>query len=367
MSMRRVLSLLLLAAVVPLAHAERLKDLGAVAGVRTNQLSGYGLVVGLDGTGDQTSQTEFTIQSFKSMLSRYGIPLPPGAKPQLKNVAAVMVQAELPPFAKPGQKIDVTVSSIGNAKSLRGGMLLMTPLKGVDGQVYAVAQGNLVVVGIGVSAQDGSSVTVNVPSSGRIPNGAIIERGVGSHFGMNNYLIFNLHSPDFTTAQRVASAINRKLGPDTARALDAVSIQIAAPRDSDQRVAYLSLLENMEIMPGEAPARVIVNARTGTVVIGSHVRVTPTAVSHGNIIVTISESPTVSQPPPFSGGETQTVQQSDIAVEAEDGRMFLFQPGTRLEEIVRAVNQVGAAAADLVAILEALKQAGALRAELIII
>ena len=349
------------------ARAERVKDLAAVAGVRSNQLSGYGLVVGLDGSGDQTSQTPFTIQSLKSMLSRYGITLPPGSNPQLKNVAAVMVQAELPPFAKPGQTIDVTVSSVGNAKSLRGGSLLLTPLKGIDGKVYAIAQGNLVVSGFGVGGNDGSSITVNVPSAGRIPNGAIVERGVGSRFGMNDYVVLNLHSPDFTTAQRVAEAINLKVGGATARALDAISVQVDAPVDLSQRVAFLSLLENIEVRPGDAPARVIVNSRTGTVVIGSHVRVMPAAVSHGSLTVTITEGQRVSQPPPLSGGSTAVVPESQIEVSEEDNRMFLFAPGVRLDEIVQAVNQVGAAPGDLVAILEALRQAGALRAELIVI
>lgn len=349
------------------ASAARVKDLASIAGVRSNQLVGYGLVVGLDGTGDQTSQTPFTVQSLKSMLNRYGIQVPPDVSPQLKNVAAVSVHAELPPFAKPGQTIDVTVSSLGNAKSLRGGSLLMTPLKGADGRVYAIAQGNMVVSGFGVQGNDGSSITVNVPSAGRIPNGATVERAVPNPFASGDAVVLNLHSSDFTTANRVASAINREVGRGTARALDGTSVKVQAPRDTSQRVAFVSLLENIQVSPGDAAARIIVNSRTGTVVIGSHVRVNPAAVSHGSLTVTITEKARVSQPPPFSAGQTAVVPESDIQVEEEGSRMFLFEPGVELDEIVRAVNRVGAAPGDLVAILEALKQAGALTAELVVI
>ncbi len=348
-------------------QAERVKDLAAVAGVRSNQLVGYGLVTGLNGTGDQTSQTPFTVQSLKAMLNQFGIALPPGTNLQLKNVAAVVVHAELPPFAKPGQTIDVTVSTIGNAKSLRGGSLLMTPLKGADGRVYAMAQGNIIASGFGASGADGSSITVNVPSSGRIPNGATVEREVPMQFGANGSLILNLHRPDFTTAQRLVEAINTAVGEGTAAALDATSVRVAAPRDAAQRVAFVAMLENLELQPGEAPARVIVNSRTGTVVIGRHVRVMPAAVSHGSLTVTITEKTEVSQPRPFSGGQTVVAPASEVTVEEGGERMFLFKPGVSLDEIVRAVNQVGAAPGDLVAILEALKQAGALRAELIVI
>ncbi len=370
--MRRLTGLLLALGVLTGAagavHAERIKDLATVAGVRTNQLVGYGLVVGLDGTGDQTSQAPFTIQSIANMLARFGVPIPPGTNPQLKNVAAVTVTADLPPFAKAGQMIDVTVSSIGNASSLRGGSLLMTPLRGVDGQVYAFAQGSMVVSGFGVAGKDGSRISVNVPSAGRIPNGASVEREVPVKFGGDRHLVFNLHAPDFTTAARVVDAIDRTLGPGTADAIDAVSIRVAAPVDPNQRTAYLATLEAIEVEPGDPPARVIINSRTGTVVISSHVRVMAAAVAHGSLSVTITERDQVSQPNPFTQVPSATVTpRSTINVKEGDARMFVFQAGVNLDEIVRAVNQVGAAPGDLVAILEALQQAGALRAELIVI
>jgi flagellar P-ring protein precursor FlgI len=349
------------------ARAERVKDLVDVEGVRSNHLIGYGLVVGLAGTGDQTTQAPFTIQSLESMLRQLGVTVPSNVNPQLKNVAAVAVHAELPAFAKLGQGIDVTVSSIGNAASLRGGSLLMTPLKGADGQVYAVAQGNVVVGGLGVSGKDGSRVTINVPSVGRIPGGASVEREVSSDFGNGNELLLNLHTADFTTAARTAEAINKSLGAPVARAVDAVTVAVKAPADANDRVSFLASLEGIEVNPGEAPARVIVNSRTGTVVISSQVRVTPAAVAHGNLSVTITERPQVSQPAPFSKGSTQVVPNSTIDVNEGSGHMFVFQAGVNLDDIVRAVNQVGAAPGDLVAILEALKEAGALRAELVVI
>jgi flagellar P-ring protein precursor FlgI len=350
------------------ARAERLKDIATVNGVRTNQLVGYGLVVGLDGTGDQTSQAPFTIQSITNMLAKFGITIPANANPQLKNVAAVTVTADLPPFTKPGQTIDVTVASIGNASSLRGGNLLMTPLRGVDGQVYAFAQGSVLVSGFGISGKDGSKISLNVPSSGRIPNGAGVEREVPMKFASDAHLVLNLNTPDFTTAARVAAGINKTLGEGTADALDAVSIRVVAPVNVDQRIAYLATLEALEIEPGDAPARVIINSRTGTVVISAHVRVTSAAVAHGSLSVTITERSDVSQPNSFTNGTTATVTpRSTIDVQQTDARMFLFQAGVNLDEIVRAVNQVGAAPGDLVAILEALKQAGALRAELVVI
>ena len=350
-----------------LAQAERIKDLASVAGVRDNPLLGYGLVVGLDGSGDQTSQTPFTIQSLKNMLTQLGVTIPPGVNPQLKNVAAVTVSATLPAFAKPGQAIDITVSSIGNAKSLRGGTLLMTPLKGADGQVYALAQGNLVVGGFGAAGSDGSSITVNIPSVGRIPNGATVERAVANGFGLGNSLTLNLHRADFTTAYRLSEAINQSIGQGTAQPVDASSIRVNAPVDSAQRVSYIAMLENLTLTPGEAPAKIIVNSRTGTVVIGKNVKVMPAAISHGSLTVTITEDPLVSQPAPLSGGATAVVPRSNIAITEENNRMFLFNPGVELDEIVRAVNQVGAAPGDLMAILEGLKEAGALRAELIVI
>jgi len=349
------------------AQAERVKDLASVQGVRQNQLVGYGLVVGLAGTGDQTSQAPFTIQSIKNMLIRYGITIPSNTNPQLKNVAAVTVHADLPPFAKTGQTIDVTVSSIGNAGSLRGGSLIMTPLIGADGQVYAIAQGSLVVGGFGVSGKDGSSIAVNVPSAGRVPNGATVEKEVPNGFTQEPYVMLNLHTPDFTTSARLTEGINKLLGEGTAQSVDGVSVKVAAPADPSQRTAYLATLEAIEIQPGDAPARVIVNSRTGTVVIGSHVRVMPAAVSHGSLTVTITERASVSQPYEFSKGETVVVPESTIAVSQPTARRFVFDAGVDLNDIVRAVNQVGAAPGDLVAILEALKESGALRAELIVI
>lgn len=352
---------------VSAAHAERLKDISTLAGVRSNPLVGYGLVVGLDGTGDQTTQTPFTVQSFKSMLKGFGVTVPDGVNMQLKNVAAVAIHAELPAFAKPGQPLDVTVSSIGNAKGLRGGSLLMAPLRGADGQVYAIAQGNLVVGGFGAQGSDGSKITVNVPSVGRIPNGAIVERMVETAFTQNDSLIFNLHRADFTTAKRVADKINVLLGPNVASAMDASSVQVTAPKTMNERVLYMSVLENLDVEPGEEPARVVINSRTGTIVVGQHVRVSPAAVTHGSLTVTIAETPEISQPNALAAGETVVVPRSNVQAEQEKNPMFLFNSGTSLSEIVRAVNQVGAAPGDLMAILEALKQAGALRAELVVI
>ncbi len=349
------------------ANAERIKDLADIAGVRSNQLLGYGLVVGLDGSGDKDNAAPYTMESLKSMLTQLGIPIPPGVKIKPKNVAAVAIHAELPPFAKTGQRIDVTVSSIGDAKSLRGGTLLMSPLKGADGRVYAIAQGSLVVGGLSASGADGSKITVNIPSAGRIPNGATVERTVPTLFNEGNYLTINLKSGDFTTAQRMVASINEAIGAGTARALDASSIRVSAPRDPSQRVSFYSMIENLQVKPGVASARVIVNSRTGTVVISSQVRVSPAAVSHGNLVVTISESTAVSQPGALSAGTTAVVPQSSVDVAEENNHMFLFNPGTTLDEVVRAVNQVGAAPSDLVAILEALKQAGALQADLIVI
>lgn len=357
----------LLALLAGTAQAERVKDLADVSGVRNNALIGYGLVVGLNGSGDQTTQAPFTIQSLESMLRQLGVTVPTTSNPQLKNVAAVAVHAEFPAFAKLGQTIEVTVSSIGNATSLRGGSLLMTPLKGADGQVYALAQGNVIVGGLGVTAKDGSRVSVNIPSVGRIPGGASIEREVPTVFSGGGDLQLNLHTADFTTAARTAEAINRSLGAPVARALDAVTVAVKAPADANDRVSFLATLEDIQVNPGDAPARVIVNSRTGTVVINSHVEVMPAAVAHGNLSVTITERPRISQPGPFSKGTTEVVPTSTIDVKEGSGHMFVFQSGTNLDEIVRAVNQVGAAPGDLVAILEALKEAGALRAELVVI
>jgi len=348
-------------------HAERVKDMASVGGVRSNQLIGYGLVVGLDGDGDQTTQVAFTVQALKNMLTQLGIRVPDSERLQPENVAAVMVTADLPAFSKVGQRFDVTVSSITNSDNLRGGTLLMTPLKGGDGQVYAVAQGSLVLSGFDEGGKDGSRVTVNVPNAGRIPNGATVERVVPNGFALGNSIRLNLHEADFTTAERLSDVINDTLGAGVAKHLDDGTVQVHAPADVSQRVAFMSLLENLEFRPGSASARVVVNSRTGTVVIGSNVRVMPAAITHGNLTVTISENPEISQPGPFSQGQTVLNQQSNVTVTEENKPMFLFSPGTSLEDIVKAVNDVGAAPSDVVAILEALKRAGALRAEFIVI
>jgi len=365
--MRWAAMVLSLSLAVSAAQAERLKDLATLAGVRSNQLIGYGLVVGLDGTGDQTTQAPFTSQSFTSMLRQFGIALPTGTRLQLKNIAAVSVHATLPPFSKPGQTIDITVSSLANAKSLRGGTLLLTPLKGIDGNVYAMAQGDLVVGGFGAQGQDGSRISVNVQNVGRIANGAIVEQAVETSFTQNEDLIFNLGRPDFTTAKNVADTINELLGPDVARAMDASSIYVTAPQDINQRVAYMSVLENLEVAVGEAPARVIINSRSGTIVVGNHVTLEPVAVTHGSLTVIVSEDPQVSQPGPFSNGDTAITPSSSVEIQEEDGRMWKFDAIGTLDQLVQAVNGVGVAPGDLMAILEALKQSGALRAELIVI
>jgi flagellar P-ring protein precursor FlgI len=352
----------------PLAEAERIKDMAQIQGVRTNQLVGYGLVVGLDGSGDQTSQAPFTIQSLNNMLAQLGVTVPAGVTPQLKNIAAVAVHAVLPAFVKPGQTIDITVNSIANAKSLRGGSLLVTALHGLDGQIYAIAQGNLIVSGFGVEGTDGSKLTVNVPSSGRIPNGATVERAVSSQIAQGDTITLNLNDPDFTTATRLVASVNKSMGDGIASVLDGGTIRVRAPIDITQRVAFLSTVENLEVEPGAAAAKVIINSRTGTVVISSHVIVTPAAVSHGSLSVTIKEEQTVSQPNPLSKlGQTVVLNNSTIKVDQGSNRMFLFKPGVELDQIVRAVNDVGAAPGDLVAILEALREAGALQAELVVI
>ncbi|AWL12573.1 Flagellar P-ring protein [Saliniradius amylolyticus] len=350
--------------------AQRIKDVASVQGVRSNQLVGYGLVVGLPGTGEQSP---FTEQSFRTMLANFGITMPSTLKPKIKNVAAVAVHAELPPFIKPGQKIDVTVSSIGEADSLRGGTLLQTLLKGVDGKIYAMAQGSLVVSGFGAEGADGSRIVANTPTVGRIPNGATVEREVASGFMQNDYLTLNLNYPDFTTAKRLADAINRKLGADPkkghtiAKPIDAASVRVSAPRDVGQRVGFMSALENFTFEPADAPARVVINSRTGTIVIGKDVRLSPAAVTHGGLTVTISETQQVAQPNALAEGETVVTNQSVVDVALDDSRMFKFDPGVSLDELVRAVNEVGAAPGDLMAILEALRQAGALQGQLIVI
>jgi flagellar P-ring protein precursor FlgI len=346
------------------ALADRLKDIATIQGVRTNQLVGYGLIVGLDGTGDKTP---FTSQTFRNLMDKFGITIPNGVDPKSKNVAAVAVHAELPAFAKPGQRIDITVSSLGDSKSLRGGSLLMTPLKGADGRIYAMAQGSLVVGGFGVAGADGSSITVNVPSVGRIPNGATVEQSIASPFHRGDTMTFDLREADFTTAMNVVNRINDLLGPDTAYAQDGGSIRVKAPRDASQRVSYMAMLENLNVESGETAAKVVINSRTGTIVVGQNVKVLPAAVTHGNLTVTISEEAAVSQPNPLSDGDTVVVPRSELGIEQESGRMFQFGPAATLSEIVQAVNQVGAAPGDIMAVLEALKQAGALKADLVVI
>lgn len=354
------------AAYAPQAGAERIKDVASFAGVRDNQLIGYGIVVGLAGTGDQTTQVPFTRQSIQNMLERQGLS-PDGGNVQLNNVAAVMVTANLPPFAKPGQTIDVTVSSIGNADSLRGGELLMTPLKGADDNIYAVAQGSLIVGGLDASGRDGSRVTVNIPTAGRVPNGATVERSVPSKMGGAGAVFLNLREPDFTTARRMEKAINDALGGGVAQAVDGGTVKVRAPDSPDQRVGFMSVLENVQVQPGEGPARVVVNSRSGTVVIGQNVTIEAAAVSHGNLTVTVDESLNVSQPAPFSEGETVVTPESDVTVQEAVNPAFVFDPGVKLNDIVQAINAVGASPSDLVAILQALKSAGALKAQLIVI
>jgi len=362
--MKAVFTILTLLALVSFSsQAQRIKDLADIAGVRSNQLIGYGLVVGLPGTGEQSP---FTEQSFKTMLSNFGITMPENLKPKIKNVAAVAVHAELNAFAKPGQTIDITVSSMGSAQSLRGGTLLQTILMGLDGNAYAVAQGSLVVSGLGAQGLDGSQVLVNIPTVGRIANGATVEREVKSPFSSGDHITFNLRHSDFTTAKRLSDTIN-ELITGSARALDATSVQVKAPRDISDRVSFLSVIENLEFEPASPAAKIIVNSRTGTIVIGSEVKLLAAAITHGGITVTINEVQDVSQPNAFAEGETVVTDQSTINVANSDARMFVFRPGVTLDTLVRAINEVGAGPGDVMAILEALDQAGAIRGELIII
>ncbi len=348
------------------ASAVRLKEIASLQGVRSNQLMGYGLVVGLDGTGDQTTQTPFTTQSLNAMLQQLGITVPAGAAMQLKNVAAVLVTTSLPPFAQPGQAIDVNVSSLGNAKSLRGGTLIATPLKGADGQIYALAQGNLVISGAGASA-GGSKVTVNHLSAGRIPNGATVERAVPSPWQQGSTAQLDLQSEDFNTARAVADAINKLKGPGTAEAQDGRTVNIKLPQPSGERVAFMGDIENLDIAQATPAARIVVNARTGSIVMNQAVAIGPCAVAHGNLSVTISTTPVISQPSPLSQGQTVTSQKSDIRINQEPGSLIQMPAGTKLTDVVKALNALGANPQDLLAILQAMKAAGALQAELEVI
>ncbi len=347
------------------ANATRIKDITSVEGVRDNQLVGYGLVVGLAGTGEKNSK--FTEQTFRSMLNNFGIKVPDSTSLKIKDVSPVAIHATLPPFAKPGQTIDVTVSAIGEATSLRGGTLLQTMLRGIDGNVYAIAQGSLVVGGLGVEGADGSKVTVNTPTVGRIANGAIVERSVPNSFSTSDSLVLNLDRPDFTSAKNVADAINDLYGDGSAVAQDAVSVRVLAPRNPTKRVEFLSSIENLTVDQGEDKARIVVNSRTGTIVVGSNVKLKPVAVTHGGLTVTVSEDPKVSQPNSFSQGQTAVVPNSQISVSEKKGNMFKFDAGANLDDLVRAVNQVGLAPGDLMSVLEALDKAGAIDGELEII
>ncbi|MCB1914284.1 MAG: flagellar basal body P-ring protein FlgI [Rhodocyclaceae bacterium] len=347
-------------------RAERIKDLASVAGVRDNQLIGYGLVVGLDGSGDQTTQTPFTVQSVINMLGNLGVQLPPGTNLQLKNVAAVMVTADLPAFARPGQPIDITVSSLGNAKSLRGGTLLLTPLKGADGQIYALAQGNVVVGGAGAAA-GGASAVINHLSAGRIPAGATVERAVATALGQGEFVHLELNETDFGTARKVVDAVNAATTPGTAAALDARTIRVRAPLDSTARVAFIGMLEGLPVTPEQQSAKVVVNSRTGSVVMNQAVTLQRCAVAHGNLSVTVGTDTEVSQPPPLSGGRTVVTQTAGVAIEQSPGSLINVPDGANLAEVVKALNAVGANPLDLVSILQAMKAVGALRAELEVI
>lgn len=348
------------------ASAERLKDLASIGGVRHNQLVGYGLVVGLDGSGDQTTQTPFTVQSIINMLGNLGVTLPPGQSLQLKNVAAVMVTASLPPFARPGQQIDVTVSSMGNARSLKGGTLVMTPLKGVDGQVYAMAQGSLAVSGASGAAPSGGKVTVNHLSAGRIPGGATVERSVPTAVGQGDSVFVELNDADFGTAQKVVDAINA-MAPGTARALDGRQVQVRAPDDVNQRVAFLGRLESLDVTPAVQAAKVIINSRTGSVVMNQKVALQNCAVSHGSLTVTVTNEQQVSQPNPLGQGQTAVTNRGGVDIQQTGGNIFNVKGGSSLADVVKALNAVGANPIELISILQAMKASGALRAELEVI
>jgi flagellar P-ring protein FlgI len=365
-SLRHWLVALVCAGMALGAQAERIKDVAGIAGVRNNQLVGYGVVVGLDGTGDQTTQTPFTVQSMQSMLGQLGVNLPPGQSLQLKNVAAVMITAVLPPFSQPGQNLDITVSSIGNAKSIKGGTLLLTPLKGADGQVYAMAQGNVVVAGAGASA-GGSKAQVNHLAAGRVPSGATVERAVASPFASGDTLKLELFISDFGVARRVVDAINQGMAPETARALDGRTIEVRVPQSANDRVAFMAAIENLSIDASGGAAKVIINARTGSIVMNQAVTLEPMAVAHGNLSVTVSSTPVVSQPGALSGGQTVVTERTDIQIKSEGGQLVQLPASAKLADVVKALNALGATPQDLLAILQAMKASGALRAELEVI
>jgi len=363
--MNKLILILCLWAVSVPAQAERIKDLATIAGVRSNQLIGYGLVVGLDGTGDQTTQSPFTLQAMNSMLNSMGIALPAGASVQLKNTAAVIVTATLPPFARPGQALDLTVSSLGNAKSLRGGTLLMTPLKGADGQVYAVAQGNVLIVGASASAP-GAKVAVNQQASGRIPNGATVERAVAQTID-EEFLQVELTRSDFALMQRVAEAVNKRFGERTATPVDARALQVRVPQDPLKRVAFLSELEEIQVRRSQESPKVIVNSRTGSVVINQGVQLGACAIAHGSLTIKVSRTPIVSQPPPLSGGQTVVTTTDKVEIDQAGGQLMQVADSASLDQVVRALNMMGANPQDLIAILQAMKSAGALNAEIEVI
>ena len=367
----RVLWLLLAlvaAGVTMPAHALRIKEVAAVQGVRSNQLTGYGLVVGLDGTGDQTTQMPYTTQAMSNYLQQMGISLPPGTanQLQLKNVAAVIVTAQLPAFAQPGQMIDINVSSMGNAKSLKGGTLIVTPLRGADGEIYALAQGNVVVAGSG-AASGGSKVQINHLAAGRIPQGAQVERAVPTPLNEGDTINLGLNASDFQTARSVAQAINTKLGKGLATALDGRTVQVRAPTDPGARVAFIADLEELALESSAPSAKVVINARTGSVALNQAVTLGPCAIAHGNLSITIRSTPVISQPAPLSQGQTVVTQQSDITINQEPGNIIHMPPSPQLADVVKALNTMGATPQDLLAILQAIKAAGALNAELEVI
>jgi flagellar P-ring protein FlgI len=369
--LRKLIGLALLLASAALwwpapAQAMRLKEVATVQGVRSNALVGYGLVVGLDGTGDQTTSTPFTTQSINALLQQMGVTVPPGTSMQLKNVAAVMVTAQLPAFAQPGQQIDVNVSSLGNAKSLRGGLLIATPLKGADGQIYALAQGNLIVGGAGASAA-GSKVQINHLSAGRVPEGATVERAVPTPLNQGEYLQLDLNANDYNTAREVARAVNTKMGAGLAQALDGRVVRVRMPEGADARVAFMADIENLPLELAAPAAKIVINARTGSVVVNQTVTLNPCAVAHGSLSVTINSTPVVSQPAPFSKGETVSRDKADITIKQEPGSLIQLPAGTKLADVVKALNSLGATPQDLLAILQAMKTAGALNAEIEVI